>query len=461
MDSYQSSSPKSIETYGKRLIDGSLRSVRGIREIPAKSLSTAQGLKTKSAFGFLLERYYYGINPPNDSAPDFPKAKVELKSTPLKRLKNGEFSAKERLVLNLINYNDEAKRNFSSSTFIKKNSQIMLIAYLHEKERAVVDYIVKIAELVALRKLSRADQIIIEQDWKKIVKKIKDGHADELSEGDTLYLGACTKAANSKVFRSAPGDIQAKPRAFSFKAGFMTTLMRGLMDAESAVKNVSELEDNDFESLIEKRFERFLGLTVAEIKNQVGKDLNSDAKGFFAQLARRMMGVRKSTVEEFEKADVIMKTVRLGKNGMPRESISFPYFSYMDIVKERWDEDEKGAGAPSLLKQELEKKFFFVVLQCGDDPNDIQSMWLKKVMFWNMPISDLDGDVRKVWRETVRRIKVGKADQLPKSTENRVSHVRPHARDSHDTIPTPRNGMQVKKCFWLNQSYIKDQVSNS
>lgn len=35
----------------------------------------------------------------------------------------------------------------------------------------------------------------IEEDWNLIIKKIRDGKAHEISEADTMYLGACTKGS--------------------------------------------------------------------------------------------------------------------------------------------------------------------------------------------------------------------------------------------------------------------------
>ena len=59
---------------------------------------------------------------------------------------------------------------------------------------------------------------IIEHDFNVIKDKICAGKAHELSEGDTLYLGAATKAATSEDRREQPfSDELAKPRAFAFK----------------------------------------------------------------------------------------------------------------------------------------------------------------------------------------------------------------------------------------------------
>ena len=74
-------------------------------------------------------------------------------------------------------------------------------------------------------------------------------------------------------------------------------------------------------------------------------------------------------------------------------------------------------------------------------------------MFWSMPLEDRE-EARHVWTETVKRIKEGRADDLPGSADSLVAHVRPHARDSNDTELV--NGIPlVKKGFWLNKSYLK------
>ena len=49
-----------------------------------------------------------------------------------------------------------------------------------------------------LWKLPEKDLLIIRQDYETIIKKIKRGEAHLLSEGDTMYLGACTKGASAE-----------------------------------------------------------------------------------------------------------------------------------------------------------------------------------------------------------------------------------------------------------------------
>src|SRR5690606_3855118 len=103
-------SADSIINFAKLLKNQSLRQACG-EEIEN------HGYKGKGNFGQILEKFYFGYEPNSDAEPDFKEAGIELKSSPLKNLRNGEFRAKERLVLNIINYLDVHKENFETSSF--------------------------------------------------------------------------------------------------------------------------------------------------------------------------------------------------------------------------------------------------------------------------------------------------------------------------------------------------------
>lgn len=78
----------------------------------------------KGSLGQLIEQYLFGISTNSDSEPDFMPAGIELKVTPYKRIKGGKLSAKERLVLNIIDFMTEYKNEFKSSHFWFKNNTI-------------------------------------------------------------------------------------------------------------------------------------------------------------------------------------------------------------------------------------------------------------------------------------------------------------------------------------------------
>jgi len=94
---YDINSAHSIINFAKQLKTQTLRQACG-------SEIEKHGYKGKGNFGQILEKFYFGYEPNSNAEPDFKEAGIELKSSPLKTLKNGEIRSKERLVLNIINY---------------------------------------------------------------------------------------------------------------------------------------------------------------------------------------------------------------------------------------------------------------------------------------------------------------------------------------------------------------------
>ncbi len=453
-------SADSIIDFAKLLKNQTLRNACG-REIEK------HGYKGKGNFGQILEKFYFGYEPNSDAEPDFKEAGLELKSSPLKTLKNGELRSKERLVLNIINYIEVHKEEFETSSFWRKNAHLLLVFYLHEKDLDLLDYIIK---LVDGWKYPSEDLKIIKQDWEFINQKIKEGKAHELSEGDTFYLGACTKGSTAlKSYRNQPfNDEQAKQRAYSLKQGYVNHIIANIAQEETTVYgkiiDKSEILDKvrSLEEVVILKFHTFYGKTANQIEKELGLNLNNKAKNYFANLTNVILGLKLGQkIEEFEKADIQVKTIRLKENNLPKEDISFPTFKYRELINTDWEDSE--------FKNILESKFFFVFYQFQDD-----DLVLRKVKFWNMPYSDIL-EAKNVWEDMILTVLNGKIikevtnrgirkSYFPKKTENRISHVRPHASDASDTyelpVPDKLTGLTefTKHCFWLNASYVKNEI---
>ena len=437
---YDKTSPEDILRYSKLLEGTTFKNVLDNCE-PGCRFKDDKG---KGRLGQLLEECHFFYMPNSDMKADFEEAGVELKTSPIKKLNNGEIRAKERIVLNMIDYRTITDEQWHGCSMMKKNALLLFVFYLFEKNKKCrLDYEIKKA---LLWKLKGADLEIIRQDWKKIVKKIKDGKAHELSEGDTIYLGACTKGADGKRRKIQPfSDISAKPRAFSLKQCYINSIISRIIDnAEPAIKAADELKDKTFEEIILSKLDIYSGMAVDDIDRKVGYMQKMNAKQHYAMLAARMLGLKKDKIAEFEKGDISIKTIRLKKDGTPAESMSFPAFKYLDLVKVVWED--------SRFYEFLTKRFFFMVFQ-EDDSGILR---FKKCMFWAMPSKDLE-EAKTVWEETKRRVLADISD-FPKISENRVSHVRPHGRNKDDTYESPSGKHWTKKCFWLNAKYIKEQI---
>ena len=100
----------------------------------------------KGNFGQILEKFYFGYDPNSKSEADFFEIGMELKSSPLKQLKNNEYRSKERLVLSIIDYLKIVDQSFEESDFWKKNANILLVFYLHQTGFDILDYLIKLVD---------------------------------------------------------------------------------------------------------------------------------------------------------------------------------------------------------------------------------------------------------------------------------------------------------------------------
>jgi DNA mismatch repair protein MutH len=433
---YEKNSAESIYNYALLLTDKSLSEAVKLPE-------NLENLKDRGKLGTLVEKYYFKHEPPNDHNPDFPEAGVELKVTGVVKHKSGKFVAKERLVLTMINYDHIVNESWKSNTFYNKCKKMLIMFYLYSRDIPVVDR--KFVLNPLMYEIPGADLPIIQSDWEKIQKKVLEGKAHELSEGDTFYLGACRKGAGGvkEKLRSQPfSTVGAPSRAFSFKQGYLSRLIVDSQE-DSSLGVTAKIS---IEEATHLRFAPYLGMGIedlsAELKHHK-RDKNH--KNFHREIATKILTGGGSSVSELVKAGIEMKTVRLKNDGKPRESMSFPAFNFLEIGSEIWEE--------SSFFEKIERKFLFIVFKLGDDGVER----LEKAGYWNMPYEDRL-EAERVWRDTQKRVAID-AHDLPGITESHVAHVRPKAKDGNDKGLTPQGDMRTKQCFWLNASYIAGVVS--
>ncbi|MGI6009220.1 MAG: Sau3AI family type II restriction endonuclease [Methanomethylophilus sp.] len=430
---YDENDPQSILRYAERLVNHTLR------EMVPGIVDERRG---KGGFGQLVETGYFKIETNSEPVPDFDEAGMELKTTPMKRTAKGLVS-KERLVLNMINYMDILDKGFEG-TFMEKDAKILLIFYLYEKEKSRLDYMFLKCKIIDF---TDSDLRIIRDDWNKIAEMVDKGRAEDISCGMTMYLEAAPKGqGHGKDLTEQPhSPVKAQRRAFALKSSFVTFLYRnwGTTNLDDTVGEWDE--SKSFEDEIIGRFSRFYGMTAEEISVAVGVEPGFGGKSQYAILVRRMVGVKGKRIDEFEKAGLIVKTVRLKRDGVPKESMSFRQMDYVEVANQKWEDSD--------FYEDLNKRFLFLVFKESDG-----GLVFSKAMFWDMPKEDLE-EAHRVWEEARTRIRAGDYGNLPKMKDSPIAHVRPHAQNKDDTSPTPQGGKEMKRCFWLRNTYIADIIS--
>ena len=446
-----------------------------IKEVTEEEYRTSYENKSrKGGLGEIIEERYFHYKADNISEADFPEAEVELKVTPYKINKNESISAKERLIISMINYMAIIDMDFYNSNAWEKIKNILLLYYLwepHIEDR--LDYMINYIYMLSPK---GEDLRIIESDFYKIKQKVVDGKAHELSESDTLYLGAATKSSSSKDRTPQPNsEILAKPRAFSLKASYMTYVLRNyiLGDSEKEDRILKDDEKVEFEAFVLDKINKYRNKKDIDLFEKFFGDKNIKSKDRYSRLALEILGVKTKNAEEFEKANIKVKAVRLESNKKIRESMSFPTFKIMDLINQSWEESD-------VYNYFLETKILFVIYKKKEN-----NYYLTGAKFWNMAVSDIEGTLQEEWERAVKIFKDGikftieKGKQirnnLPKKSNTKILHVRPHAQKgahlvdgikygngeiSRDTDILPDGNRMTKQCFWLNNDYVLKQIEN-
>ncbi len=432
--------------------------------------------RNKGDLGQIVEEGWYGYHPNNDAEPDFAEAGVELKVSPYKITNNG-VSAKERLVCDIINYVEEAEKTFETSAFWHKCKCICLLSYRWREGVPKSNLYVDHATL--LNEYPVEDLLIIKHDWEIIIQKIRAGEAHLLTEGDTMYLAACTKGASAATVRRQPfSPVPAKQRAYSLKTTYMTHILRkyifGAEEDEHIIKNWRLLETASFDDIVLRMFTPYLGRSTQDIAIMLGMPWEDEtSKSINATVTRRILGIigDPDRAEEFSNANITVKTIVVNHDNLPEQCMSFPSFLFMDLLEQEWEDSD-------VYNQMVASRFLFVVFE-REDKTEIPI--LRKAFFWNMPVEDIE-ELRRVWVNTRVAIRHGAGlhlvegtvrNALPKASESYLAHVRPHAsraayrladgtiigNPNRDANPLPDGQWMTTQCFWFNNGYIQSIIN--
>lgn len=468
--------PQSIYDFSRLLIGKSLHSLPGGDVIE-------HSRKGKGGLGQMVEELFFRYKINSNREADFRDAKVELKCTPLLKNKaDNSFRIKERLVCTMIDYFELVNTRFEDSHLLAKCKLMLLLFYLHVSGTPVYDY-----EFLfrILWQIPEKDLLLIKKDYETIATKVRNGEAHLLSEGDTIYLGACRKGQKGDSPQSQPfSSIKANKRAFSLKPAYMRYILKHVVDSSNdhftnykakeptnyELVNAEELKKSSFEEIIINRFSQFYGLNYLEICDRLGiipyqaKSKYADIAGLIASNSRSK---RISDADEFVKSGIMMKTIRLRSNGMPKESMSFKNIDYQEVYdNDNWLESE--------AYEIFTNRFLFVifkpkpaetiVIHNNKTNKDVteQSYVLDRGFFWTMPQKCLDM-ARKYWEHIRANIL---ADRIKLNcfwsiSDKKGFHVRPKATKKIQLTPNPHGGEAEKYCYWINADFVKKIIDEN
>ena len=421
----------------------------------------------KGVLGQIVEEgvFHYPINSRPEA--DFANLGIELKTLGVLRNKR-DISAKERLPLNTFNYDKVAEQEFEDSDVWHKCEKMLLALYEYIEGIPYGDM-----RLIKglLHEFEPSDLAIIQNDYRILQEKIRNGFAADISESDTNYLAACTAGGgHGQTTSTIYSNVPVKPRKFSLKTNYMTTFVRKHLtkvELEHIVA-AAELMDHSLEEVIISRLNRYVGISEYELTGLMDREF--DSKDRFERYVAFMLGAKGkvNNSDEFQKANITLKTIRVEEDGSIEQNMSFPAFSFIDIVNEEWEES-------SFRDMMINQKFLFVIFR-----NVGGQYVFDKAKFWSIPEYILDTEGRAVFEElkdvlisgnivrgfqTLSSGKTIRLNNFPKSSTNGYFHIRPHGQDSTDTNPLPVPDRLTgaveftKQCFWLHRDYVLDVIN--
>lgn len=421
------------------------------KEIDSENLLENASLKRqKGLLGHVVETGFYKYPRNNDSQADFEELGIELKVSGYVKNKNGSLRAKERLVLSKINFNEIVNETFETSHVLGKCEKMLIIWYEYDKNKEAKDFLITNYQLYDMK----PDKKVFENDFKIIKDKVLEGKAHELSEGDTSYLGACTKARTSADRTTQPySDIAPKPRAFSLKNAYMTGILR------ETTENPTLITFSNFttvEQYVKDKLKPYFGKTQLEILEEItGHPLEGNVpKDINKKISNILIGKDKELPEKdelFTKTSFIIKNIPIQENGKPRERMSFKTLKLSEF-EEDWED--------SFWKNYFEETTIITI--CYQEVNKSKNGYriLKDVKKITFDETDLDA-FEKTYNQIKKTIEKQDVNLLPTSTngfKDLELQIAPKASKGADSYNNFLKKDQTKVCFMINKKLIYEKL---
>ncbi len=463
----------------------------------------------KGSIGNLVQEIYFGIPANSDRRCDIKECGVELKVSKLVELKSNELRVKERLVLGMINSKESLPQNFEDSHVYEKCRLILLVYYINRALDGLKPFQFPFYKSVYMT-IPRCDLPQIKRDYEYIRDCVNGKRYNQLHERRAKYLSPAPKngkrAFSFKIsYMNQIFSEYIKSGILMYKPGDKSFAFQARQKYESIVKDERELARKSLEEIVCEKFQKYKGQTIFEIRKQLMKKAeyqnwlsSRSSKPNKAELAKTtfmMLGIKGNKAEEFEKAGIYVKTLKVNKDGSMNEDISFPAFEFDELVSQSWMKS-------SVYLDIVEREFFWAVFQESDD-----GFRFRGVKFWTVPEGDVD-EIKKGWsdiRSIVKKNKVrffvknrdkGKpivwnsfpdSQNIHKGSEkyrecrascdmNRIIAIRPHTSQVYYDLKNPRysdtrysrfNGSKLpngdvmtKQCFWLQNEYVLEAVQD-
>ena len=349
--------------------------------------------------------------------------------------------------MNIIN------EEYEFSKLLFKNKKVLIIWYRYEDNTNYADMEIMDYQLYDLSQ----DEEIIKNDFYIIKDMVVKGEAHNLSEGQTSYLGACTKGADSSKTRPQPNNKkEAKPRAFCLKNSYMTGIFRSLL-----FENKINTEIATFKTIEEYVFnilKHYMGKTQLEMYNMITGDdyTNKTPKNISKMISDRLIGKDEELEDKnelFKKTTYVIKNLPVYPNDEPVERMSFRNLRLSEFEK-NWEESD--------WKQYFEEVTLLVI--CFEvENNKVKNGYrkLKEIKTISFTDEDLES-IKKAYEMVQEAINNENINLLPypNSYEKQIIEIAPKGIKGDDAYHNFFKNDTTKTTFMLSKNFIAKKLKN-
>ncbi|MES2589286.1 MAG: MutH/Sau3AI family endonuclease [Bacteroidota bacterium] len=438
--------------------------------------------ENKGVAGQILEALI-GSPPNSNPSADVESLGIELKVLPLRKISNS-IQPKERSKIKSINYNKIVHEEWISSEIRSKMQKILFLLYEHPTGKTFKESEEFIFKGTLLYELEKEGEETVKQDWEGIKNKVVSEIADTISEGQSKVLGACTSGTGKLI--EYGNSKTAKQRSYSLKHSYLKFFYeKNNSDSKYIQLNLEpKQEPQDF--ILNKLNKELLGKNLKELSTLFGVDFSPKAKNSFRLLLNRILKIDdKIKILDLELNGIELKTIPVSPENKPWEAMSFPKFSLVDLIDEEWEgELNNEAVFRSIISNgyifiPIIKEKFPVIKKNGKKGysyNDWTEWKIGKSVYWKASEKELS-TIQNEWERAKKIVEKGvevyeikqtgrtiQGNNLLKSTETEIIHIRPHGNDSNDIdIPflqyTARKIRISWQSFWLNKSFTEKVIA--
>ena len=354
----------------------------------------------------------------------------------------------------MINYMSIINEEYEFSKLIFKNKKVLIIWYRYEDNTNYADMEIMDYQLYDLAQ----DEEIIKNDFYIIKNMVVNGEAHNLSEGQTSYLGACTKGADSSKTRSQPNSKkEAKPRAFCLKNSYMTGIFRSLLcgnKINTEIPTFKTIEEYVFNIL-----KHYMGKTQLEIYNMITCEdyTNKIPKNISKMISDRLIGKDEELEnrnELFKKTTYVIKNLPVYQNNKPAERMSFRNLKISEFEK-CWEESE--------WKQYFEEVTLLVICYEATDRTVKNGYRILKEIK-TIAFTEEDLEALKKGYEMVQNAIIKKDISLlpyPNSYKNQIIEIAPKGIKNDDAYNNFFKKDTTKTTFMLSKKFIEKKLKTN